>query len=248
MAGAGVLDLAAALSGTIAVYPTSLNFGTGTGTLWSTLSLSVLNTGTAAGTYRSWRYLREPDPFRSLSISYFRLEPNDVQPLLVTIGASGLTSGEYQGYLRISGPDGSSVATVPYWFAVPGSAPYGISVLYQKFSAAAGADLRQAIVFRVTDVAGLPYWGPLQPAVNVIDSGGGGGIRGPYAAGRQTGHVCAGRADGEHFVTSGNHRRTADPRCDYRSEVKRHSSKWLTMNSSKVARSLCAREGFYSGR
>ena len=64
---------------------------------------------------------------------------------------------------------------MPYWFAVPGNAPYGISVLYQKFSAAAGADLRQAIVFRVTDVAGLPYSGPLQPAVNVIDSGGGGG-------------------------------------------------------------------------
>ena len=62
-----------------------------------TLSLSVFNTGTAAGTYTIVAVSSGAGPVRSLSNNFFRLEPNHVQPLLMTIGASGLTSGEYQG-------------------------------------------------------------------------------------------------------------------------------------------------------
>ena len=69
-----------------------------------------------------------------------RSRPNSVvldvgasQQVAVTLDASGLAPGEYSGYLMVSGTATSTVARIPYWFAVPGCVPAGISVLYQDY-------------------------------------------------------------------------------------------------------------------
>ena len=81
----------------------------------------------------------------------------------------------------MAGTASSTSASIPYWFAVPGSDPVGIAILYQDYTDAAGSLSNEAVVFRITDVAGLPYTGSLIPTVTM--SVGGGKIRSKYQAG-----------------------------------------------------------------
>jgi hypothetical protein len=73
------------------------------------------------------------------------------------------------------------VTTIPYWFAVPGSTPAGITVLYQDYSDTSRTVSYGAVVFRIVDIAGLPYTGPLTPQIAMV--AGGGSIRNAYRAG-----------------------------------------------------------------
>ncbi|MCX6628876.1 MAG: S8 family serine peptidase [Candidatus Solibacter sp.] len=178
-AGAGVLDLAAAVGGTVAVYPTSLSFGTGS-TLNGTVQFSLSNVSAAADTYTIQAVPAGNHPAPSISTSSLSLDPGGVQQVPVTLDAVGLAPGEYSGYLLVSGTATASVARIPYWFAVPGSEPAGISILYQDYYDYARSSSTQAVVFRVVDAAGLPCTGSLRPQFKLAGSG---TVRALYATG-----------------------------------------------------------------
>jgi subtilisin family serine protease len=180
-AGAGVLDVAAALSGTVAAYPTALNFGTGSGAIGSTLNLTLSNVGTVSDTYSIGVLPVGNSPAPALSTNSVQLDPNGSQALSATVNASGLAPGEYQGYLQVTGTATSNVTTIPYWFAVPGTAPAGITILHQDYSDLTRSMSYGAVVFRIVDVAGLPYTGSLTPQIAM--TAGGGTIREAYRAG-----------------------------------------------------------------
>lgn len=93
-----------------------------------------------------------------------------------------LAPGAYQGYLTVTGTTNPATATIPYWFAVPGGDPTGIAILYSDQSDSPRSTSRAAVVFRITDVAGLPYGGSVTPAV-VVSAGYAGLIRALYAVG-----------------------------------------------------------------
>jgi len=180
-AGSGVLNVAAALGGTVAAYPTALNFGTGSGSIDSTLNLTLSNVGTVSDTYSIAVMPVGNSPAPTLSTNTAQLDPNGSQPISATVSASGLGPGEYQGYLQVTGTATSNVATIPYWFAVPGSTPAGITVLYQDYSDPSRTVSYGAVVFRIVDIAGLPYTGPIAPQIAM--TAGGGSIRNAYRAG-----------------------------------------------------------------
>ena len=180
-AGAGVLNAAAALAGTVAAYPTSLNFGTGAGSFSQTLNLTLSNTGMAADTWALTVVPTGSSPAPALSASTIPLAPGGYQQIAVSLNASGLTAGEYQGYLQAAGTANPAVVSIPYWFAVPGSTPAGISVLYQDNTEAAHASAAGAVVFRIVDVAGLPFTGSTVP--NVAVASGDGTVRRTYPTG-----------------------------------------------------------------
>jgi len=179
-AGAGVLNVAAALGGTVAAYPTSLNFGTGQGAINQTLNLMLTNIGSAGDTYSIAAVPSGNSPGPAISSSTLQLDANASQQIALSVSASGLGAGEYQGYVQVSGAASQNTATIPYWFAVPGSTPAGISVLYADSSDAAGSRVTGAVVFRVVDAAGLPF-GSGTPKVAI--SAGGGSVRSVYQAG-----------------------------------------------------------------
>src|SRR5205085_7132189 len=104
-------------------------------------------------------------PAPALSTTSVPLGPNASQQVPIAWNATGLAPGEYQGYLKVSSTASSNSATIPYWFAVPGSTPAGITVLYQDNFDPARSVSTQAVVFRVVDAAGLPYSGTLRPQV-----------------------------------------------------------------------------------
>jgi len=176
-----VLDVAAALSGTVAAYPTALNFGTGSGAINSTLNLTLSNVGTASDTYSISVVPVGSSPAPALSTDTVQLDPNGSQPLSATVNASDLAPGEYQGYLQVTGTATSNVTTIPYWYAVPGSTPAGITVIHQDYSDPIQTVSYGAVVFRIVDIAGLPYTGPLTPQIAM--TAGGGSIRRAYRAG-----------------------------------------------------------------
>jgi subtilisin family serine protease len=178
-AGAGMLNLAAAVGGTVAAYPTALSFGAG-GTLHSTVQLSLSNVGPATDTYTIQAVPTGNDPAPSIGASSLSLDPGAAQQVPVSLDAGGLAPGEYSGYLLVSGTASASVARIPYWFAVPGSQPAGISILYQDYFDSARSSSAQAVVFRVVDAAGLPYTGSLRPQFTVSGSG---TVRALYSAG-----------------------------------------------------------------
>jgi minor extracellular serine protease Vpr len=182
-AGAGVLNLAAAVSGTVAAYPTSLNFGTGAGTVNNTLQLTLWNLGSAGDTFTVQAVPPGANPAPQLPTSSVALDANGSQQIAVTLSGSGLAPGEYQGYLQVTGTANSSAATVPYWFAVPGSDPAGITVIHQDNSDPAGSASTRAVVFRVVDVAGLPYTGSAAPRISVTSGTDTGSIRATYRFG-----------------------------------------------------------------
>jgi hypothetical protein len=176
-AGAGILNLAAAVSGTVAAYPTALNFGTG-GTLHSTVQVALSNVGTATDTYTIQAVPTGNDPAPAIGAGTLSLDPGATRQVPVTLDASGLMPGEYSGYLLVSGT--TSAARIPYWFGVPGTEPAGISILYQDVFDSPRSSSSQAVVFRVTDAAGLPYTGSLRPEYSVS---GAGSVRRLYAVG-----------------------------------------------------------------
>jgi hypothetical protein len=170
-AGAGILNLLAAVTGTVAAYPTSLNFGTGAGTLHSSVQLSLSNVGAALDTFTLQAVPAGNAPAPALATSSVVLDAAASQQVAVTLDASGLAPGEYSGYLTIAGTATSTVARVPYWFAVPGADPAGISVLYQDYYDPVRTSSTQAVVLRIVDSAGLPYTGSLRPAIAISGSG-----------------------------------------------------------------------------
>jgi len=182
-AGAGMLNLAAAINGAVAAYPTSLNFGAGAGAVNNTLQLTLWNLGSAGDTFTIQALPTGNSPAPALAGNSVQLDPNASQQLGVTLSTPGLVPGEYQGYLQVTGTANSNVTSIPYWFAVPGSDPAGIAVLYQDNYDPIRSLSTQAVVFRVVDVAGLPYTGSTTPRVAITSGAGTGSIRALYRTG-----------------------------------------------------------------
>jgi subtilisin family serine protease len=179
-AGAGILNLLAAVSGTVTAYPTSLNFGTGADALHTSIPLSLSNVGPVLDTFTLQAVASGTAPAPTFAMDTVAVDAGATQQVAVTLDASGLAPGEYSGYVTVSGTASSTVARIPYWFAVPGAEPAGISVLYQDYYDPVGSISTAAVVFRIVDAAGLPYTGSLRPAVSIAGSG---SLRGFYRTG-----------------------------------------------------------------
>jgi minor extracellular serine protease Vpr len=178
-AGAGVLNLSAAVSGTVAATPTSVSFGSGGTAVSSTVALSLSNVSAATDTFTLQAVPTGDGPAPAFSVDTVALDPGAAQTVDVTLDASGLAAGEYSGTLVVTGTASGSVARIPYWFGVTGSDPAGISVLYQDYWDYMRSTSYAAVVFRVVDAAGLPYTGSLRPTCSYA----GGSVRAFYFAG-----------------------------------------------------------------
>ncbi|MCU1263591.1 MAG: peptidase and in, kexin, sedolisin [Bryobacterales bacterium] len=189
--GAGTLALDRAILSSVAVYPTSLSFGTGGSTVDGFYLLNVTNVGKAAETFTvsSIPYDTTPAPsFATDGSNIYGGAPGSAS-LTITLGpgqskvvdvnwvADGLTTGEYQGYVTVRGGTTGSTAVVPYWYGVPDGRPAYLTYLGAPAEAPAGTNV--LLYFQVTDSVGVA----VQDArsLNVISSvvSGGGKITGP---------------------------------------------------------------------
>ena len=94
----------------------------------------------------------------------------------VTFAVAGLSAGQYEGFVKVSGSTSGVDVRAPYWFAVPSDTPGAVTALWavgisDDETPRAGARVNNAFYFRVTDASGvvLPN---AQPVVSVVSGGG----------------------------------------------------------------------------
>ena len=183
-AGAGVLNLEAALAGTIAAYPTALNFGSRAGAFSSTLNLTLSE-------YRDCRrHVLGRRRTRGIRAGSGPVE-RDIVPGREwraadrrDSNASNLAPGEYQGYLRVSGASRRHCGDgFQYWFAVPArnraaSRSCTRSMPWRAVRRCRGRSCFASPMWRACRTRGLSA-----PSVRVANSGGDAHNRNYYVAG-----------------------------------------------------------------
>lgn len=170
-AGAGVLDLASAVQSTVAAYPASLSFGAGGGTVEAAREITVSNIGTASDTLNISVVPIGAGPAPVVSANTVEIAPGASQTLQLSLAASGLEPGEYQGFLRIQSTLNPVESRIPYWYAVRSGVPANLTILETKESGLTGSLQRRAIYFRVTESSGVAIR-DLEPTVRPISGGG----------------------------------------------------------------------------
>ncbi|MBZ5724357.1 MAG: S8 family serine peptidase [Acidobacteriia bacterium] len=173
-AGGGLLDALAALNATAAAAPVSLSFSVAGGALVNQLNLTISNVGTAADTFQLSVTPRGGGPVPQLPATSVPLAAGASTTIAVQLQTAGLVPGQYEGFINIQGTHASAGTHVPYWFAAASGQPQNITVLANagtNGAPRAGARVNDALIFRVTDAAGLPV-ANVQPVVAVASGGG----------------------------------------------------------------------------
>ena len=173
-AGAGLMNVLAALNATAAISPVSLAFGAGAA-YTPQQSLTVTNVGTVRDSFQlNVAPTNAGGVQPSLGQSSVTLDPGASASAPVSFPAAGLAPGQYEGTITVQGAQSNVAARIPYWYGAPTGIPAHITVLYNASSSeplTAGSRAQDAVVFRVTDASGLPVTDLLPVATSV--SGGG---------------------------------------------------------------------------
>jgi hypothetical protein len=170
-AGAGMLDLNAAMLTPLAVNPSSISFGVGSGTAQFSPIVRLSNLGYASDTFQISMSPTGNSPAPVPSATTVHLDSDTYFDLSLKFNASGLTAGAYEGFIVIQGSKSSVSTRIPYWYGVASSTPAHITVLSVTASAGAGAVVSDAFLFRVTDAPGI-ILGNITPQVTVTSGGG----------------------------------------------------------------------------
>jgi hypothetical protein len=168
--GAGRLNLVAALTTLVAVYPTSLHFGSSRGSFEVERAVKLMN-GSEKET--SCAVSAEPRQGMPPVIEPQRVEmsPGGEAWVAVKWRGSEWKPGQYDGHLRVLCDGTEHPLSIPYWHGVSTGAVAGIKIGASIASGKAGQTLWWAAEFRLIDEAGLPIEGA-KPTV-LVKSGGG---------------------------------------------------------------------------
>jgi minor extracellular serine protease Vpr len=171
-AGGGVLDVLASLNATAAAAPVSLSFGASGAP--AAQNITITNVGTVSDTFQLSVVPRiSGAPVPQLPAASVQLDPGASVSIPVQFQAGSLAPGAYDGFINIQGALSAFASHVPYWYGVPSNQPAHVTVLYNAGSSgpqAAGSRLSQAVIFRVTDAAGLPVTSVV-PSVTAVSTG-----------------------------------------------------------------------------
>ena len=173
-AGAGLLNVLAALHASAAASPVSLGFGAG-GDFSAVENLTITNVGAVSDQFLLTVAPRDGGgPVPSLSLNSVQLDPGNSATIPVTFAGSGLAPGQYEGFIAIQGMQASTATQVPYWYGVPSGVAAHITVLYNASSSgslSAGTRVSDAVIFRITDSSGLPV-SNVSPVATSVSGGG----------------------------------------------------------------------------
>lgn len=176
--GAGLLDVAAALSSTVAVAPAAVSFGNlGTGAFPPAgQQLQITNTGSSAVnlTLAVNQLTTDANAKVNLSSSSVSLGAGQSTTVTASLGGTMPVSGSYQGFITITG--GAKPLQVPYLYILGDGVPYNTTPVLSvsDFDCTVGEVLPEGgIGFQLIDQYGVPISGiPITWAVNI----GGGSI------------------------------------------------------------------------
>ena len=190
-AGAGMLDMSAALRASGAATPTSLAFGVGGVDVQASRKLTIANVSAASETFTIFVTGRDAptgpvppgsrtaevlatsgkEPAVTLSTHSLTLDAGASADVTVGMTAFGLPAGAFEGFIHVLGTNSGVDERVPYWYGVASPIPAHITVLQTVNNPKAGSFNQDAVLFRVTDANGMTVAGA-HPTATVIDGGG----------------------------------------------------------------------------
>lgn len=174
--GAGLLDLAAAISSTVAVAPTNISFGYLTSFPPANVPLQITNTGSSSVTLTLAVAPITSDANGKVSLSSTSVSLGAGQSTTVTASLGGTmpVSGSYEGFVTITG--GAKPLQVPYLYVVGDGVPFNVTATFSvsPFDCTVGQVVPDgALAFQLIDQWGVPISGiPITWGVNI----GGGSI------------------------------------------------------------------------
>jgi subtilisin family serine protease len=170
-AGAGSLNLLNAYQSSLALSAKSLSFGVVSGSVNNSLPLTLTNVSGSNDTYTVSATTIDGGLTPTIDKSSVSVAGGASQQINITLNGNSLAAGVYDGLLLIKSSVTGVETHVPWWAGVAGTSAQNIAVLYSDGSDAAGAEAQGAILFNVTDIAGLPYTA-VAPAVTATSGGG----------------------------------------------------------------------------
>jgi hypothetical protein len=154
-AGAGLLDLEAALRASLAADPVSASFGVSRADFAAEREIIVSNLGDDDTVSLTVERMGE-GPMPSISPNQIALAAGARQAVRLRLDAKAVPPGEYQGFLIVQGTRGSGRLRIPYWFAVSTGRTESLAVKGSLITAAPGALAENSLFFRITDRFGIP--------------------------------------------------------------------------------------------
>jgi minor extracellular serine protease Vpr len=178
LAGSGKLDLLGSLRATLTAVPATLNFApvsVSTGgsssfvgakdvaaaTAGTTQTVNITNVGAAADTFAVVVNSIDGVATPSVDSTSFSLAAGASKTVTVALPAS-LGSGQYHGFIVVSGTKGQTPLRLPYWYGVAGAAANTLGLYGPSVDPPSCTDY---IDFRLLDASGMPVTSSATPTV-----------------------------------------------------------------------------------
>lgn len=166
--GAGLLDAHAALNSTVAASPAALGFGAGGGGLDVRRTLTLSNLGSSQDTFLIEADRRSGTSAPAPGVTAVTIAAGGTREVPVNWSASGLDAGAHEGFLIIRSTATGGSIKVPYWYAVKSKAAATFTLLDVSTTGRRGTVVRDALLFRMLDPAGVIVEGADPPEVTVV--------------------------------------------------------------------------------
>jgi len=172
--GAGLLDVAAAISTTVSVAPTNASFGYLTSFPPANVPLQITNTGSSSVnlTLAVAPLTSDANGKVSLSSTSVSLSAGQSTTVTAALGGTMPVAGSYEGFITIKG--GAKEVQVPYLYVVGDGVPFNVTATFSvsPFDCTVGQTVTDgALAFQLIDQWGVPISGV--PITWTVNTGGG---------------------------------------------------------------------------
>ncbi|MEP6534196.1 MAG: S8 family serine peptidase [Bryobacteraceae bacterium] len=152
--GAGLLNMSAALTSTVATLPASLGFGIGGNTVDSSRTVTLMNLGAGADTFSISASRIGDGIIPSVSDSSVQVDGGGAKSITVKLEGTQLSPGQYQGFLSIRSTLTDVETRLPFWYGVPSKVAEQIIVFDAPAEGRRLSEL--SFQFRPLDASGIP--------------------------------------------------------------------------------------------
>ena len=167
-AGAGLLNLDAAVQSTTALAPVSSSFGIGDGNPDRSRTISVTNLSNLTDTFRI--SVSTSDSTAAVTdVQALEIGPGETKTFNLSFRGKALAGGEFQGFVKVKGDNAPIEARMAYWYGSSNGAPAKVSIIKQDYSA--GVNTTATLDFVLSDSTGMPATSGAQPNISVLSGG-----------------------------------------------------------------------------
>ena len=168
-AGAGLLNLDAAVQSTTALAPVSSSFGIGDGNPDRSRIINVTNLSNITDTFRISVSTNDATPAVT-DAQALEIGPGETKAFNLSFRGKALASGEFQGFVKVKGDNAAVEARMAYWYGSTNGAAAKVNIIKQPF--AASVNTTTSIDFVLSDRTGMPLTGGAQPGITITSGGG----------------------------------------------------------------------------